>query len=60
MKLKDFKLPLLFLIIGSAVVIIGAVFKIMHWPYSNILIMLGGILEIIAAVLVVRQLLKAR
>lgn len=60
MKFQDFKIPLLFLIAGSAVVIIGAMFKIMHWPYANILIMLGGILEVIAAVLVLRQLLKSK
>lgn len=60
MRFQDFKTPLLFLIIGSAVVIIGALFKIMHWPYGNTMIMIGGVLEVIAAVLVIIQLLKSR
>lgn len=60
MKLKDFRIPLLFLIIGSTIVIIGALFKIMHWPYNNELIMLGGVLEVIAAILVIAQLLRTR
>jgi len=60
MKLKDFKFPLLFLIVGAAVVIIGALFKIMHWPYGNVFIMVGGVLEVIAAILVIVQLLKTK
>ncbi len=60
MKFQDFKTPLLILILGSALVIIGAVFKVLHWPYSNILMMIGGVCEVIAAVLVILQLLKSR
>ncbi len=60
MKLQDFKIPLLVLIFGSAIVIIGALMKIMHWPYANVMIMLGGACEVVAAVLVIRQLLKPR
>ena len=60
MKLQDFKTPLLFLIIGSALVILGVLLKITHWPYGNLIILVGGILEVIAAILVVIQLLKSR
>ena len=60
MKFQDFKIPLIILILGSALVILGAVFKILHWPYSNVIMMLGGICEVIAAVLVILQLLKSR
>jgi hypothetical protein len=60
MKLQDFKTPLLILILGSAVVILGAVFKVLHWPYGNMIMMVGGICEVVAAVLVIIQLLKSR
>lgn len=60
MKFHDFKIPLIVLIIGSAIVVIGALMKIMHWPYGNIMIMLGGVCEVIAAVLVIRQLMKSK
>ncbi|EDM43167.1 hypothetical protein SCB49_11849 [unidentified eubacterium SCB49] len=60
MKLQDFKIPLLVLIVGSALVILGAVFKVLHWPYANIFMMIGGVCEVIAAVLVILQLLKSR
>ncbi len=60
MKFQDFKTPLLILILGSALVIIGAVFKVLDWPYGNLFMMIGGVCEVIAAVLVIRQLLKSK
>ena len=60
MKFQDFKTPLLILILGSAIVILGAVFKVLHWPYGNVIMLIGGVCEVIAAVLVIVQLLKSR
>ena len=31
--------------LGAAVVIIGALFKIMHWPYGNLMLIIGLITE---------------
>lgn len=31
--------------LGAAVVIIGALFKIMHWPYGNLMLIIGLVTE---------------
>lgn len=64
MNIKKFKTPLIVLIIGAALVVIGSIFKIMHWGVgifqANSLIMLGGIIEVVAALLVILTLLKSK
>ena len=35
MKVKQFVIPLIFFLLGIALTIIGALFKIQHWPYGS-------------------------
>ena len=38
------------IIVGSLIVVIGALAKIQHWPIANLLLPIGMLLEIIAAI----------
>ncbi|MBD3725259.1 MAG: hypothetical protein IE891_10920 [Flavobacteriaceae bacterium] len=42
---NKFKTPLRLLLLGMAITIVGALFKIMHWPAANILLGIGLICE---------------
>ena len=50
MKVKQFVFPLLICILGVIFTIIGALFKIQHWPYGPELLTLGSILEVIGLI----------
>jgi hypothetical protein len=41
---------IILLIIGSIVVLLGALAKIQHWPLANLILPIGMLLEIIAAI----------
>ena len=44
--------------IGAAVVIMGALFKIMHWPGANFMLTIGMLTEAIAIITLIVVLLK--
>jgi hypothetical protein len=50
MKIKNI---LIVLFLASVVVVTGALFKIMHWPYAQILLITGLSLEAISVVLLI-------
>jgi hypothetical protein len=48
---------IILMVAGMVVVLVGALFKLMHWPGSNVTLGFGMVLEAIAlALLVVRSL----
>ena len=58
MKLKTFIVPLILLLAGAAVVIIGALFKIMHWQFGNEILIFGMAFEVVALVFLMLKLIK--
>ena len=58
MKFKTFLIPLILLVAGAAIVILGALFKIMHWQFGNGVLIFGMVLEVVALVLLILKLLK--
>ncbi len=55
---EQYKIPLILFLFGMVITIIGSLFKIMHWPYSNLLLIFGMISEILAIFIVIRIILK--
>ena len=52
------KHAIVILLIGCAICIIGALFKIMHWPLAGLILMTGMLLEATGIVLFLYKLLK--
>uniref|UniRef100_UPI00404A174A GldL-related protein n=1 Tax=Flavobacterium sp. TaxID=239 RepID=UPI00404A174A len=50
------KYVLAFFLVGIVLTILGFLFKVMHWPSANILIILGSIFEVIALILFIYKL----
>jgi len=55
---KQYIVPLVFFFLGMAITIIGALFKIMHWPGANFMLTIGMITEAIALITLIVVLLK--
>lgn len=51
------KYVLAFFLVGVVLIITGSLFKIMHWPSANVLMILGSIFEVIALILFVYKLM---
>lgn len=64
MNLSKFRIPLLALILGAALVVLGLVFKSMQLGWglmqANTLVMLGGIIEAIAAIMALVVLIRIK
>jgi uncharacterized membrane protein len=45
-------------LIGIVLTIIGALFKVMHWPYADLLLNIGTAVEIISLVLLIIKLIR--
>ena len=54
MTFKTFIIPLILLLAGAAIVIIVALFKIMHWPGGNEILIFGMAIEVVALVLMLK------
>ena len=55
---KQYIVPLVFFLLGMAITIIGALFKIMHWSGANFMLTIGMITEAIALITLIVVLLK--
>ena len=58
MNLKQFIIPLILLLAGIALTILGALFKIQHWPKGELLFTIGAFLEFTALFLAIIKLIK--
>lgn len=56
--MKGYLAPLIFFLVGLAVTIIGSLFKLMHWPGANAILITGTLLEVLAIVFLIYLLLK--
>lgn len=54
MEIKQ-KNSLKFIILGMAITIVGALFKIMHWPYATVLLIIGLLLEAVGLVMLIAK-----
>lgn len=55
---KQYIIPLVFLLTGIAITIIGALFKLMHWPGATIILSIGLLAEASALIIVIIAALK--
>lgn len=55
---KQYIIPLVFLLTGIAITIIGALFKLMHWPGATIILSIGLLAEASAIIIVIIAALK--
>ena len=55
MKIKH---TIIIFIIGLILRIIGALFKIMYWPFANVLLMISIFLQVIGVILLLYKLSK--
>jgi hypothetical protein len=55
---KQYALPILFFTLGIAITIIGAMFKIMHWPGATIILTAGLLAEATALIVLIITIAK--
>jgi hypothetical protein len=55
---KQYALPILFFTLGIAITIIGALFKIMHWPGATALLTTGLLAEAAALIILIISIAK--
>ncbi|MFY8067811.1 MAG: hypothetical protein RSE15_01855 [Flavobacterium sp.] len=55
---KHYKLTLVLFLLGMIITIIGALFKLMHWPGANFLLIIGMLTEAIAIITLIVVILK--
>ncbi|WP_394368932.1 GldL-related protein [Gelidibacter pelagius] len=58
MNLKTFILPLILFLSGFVFIIIGSLFKIMHWQFAVEALIAGMALEVISLVMAILKLIK--
>ena len=57
---KKYTVPLVLFLLGMAITIIGALFKLMHWPGANFMLIIGMIAEAIAILTLIVTILKKK
>jgi hypothetical protein len=55
---SQYKIPLVLFLLGMLLTIVGALFKIMHWPFASMLLISGTLSEAIAIVSIIVIVLK--
>ena len=58
MNTKKHIIPLILFLIGFALTIFGALFKIQHWPYGSEILTFGMLFQILAVVILIISLIK--
>ncbi len=54
------KKALLIFLIGSLIIIVGALFKVMHWQFANALLLVGLLAEIFSITILAYHILKKK
>ncbi|MBL0126853.1 MAG: hypothetical protein IPP83_05215 [Flavobacteriales bacterium] len=47
------------LLVGTAVITLGSLFKVLHWPTANIQLLLGAMLQVAALLVLAYRTVKA-
>ncbi len=58
MKLVQFLIPLYFFVFGIVLTIVGALFKIQHWPYGSEILLGGSFFELLGIIITIIILIK--
>ena len=56
--IKTYRVPFVLILLGMVVTIIGSLFKIMHWPGANFMLIIGMLIEALAIIVLIIVLLK--
>lgn len=56
--IKTYRVPFVLILLGMVVTIIGSLFKIMHWPGANLMLIIGMLIEALAIIVLIIVLLK--
>ncbi|WP_452224321.1 GldL-related protein [Lacinutrix chionoecetis] len=59
MKNKQFIIPVIIFLLGFIFTILGALFKIQHWPYGPQLLTIGSFIEVIGLIVLIGVLVKS-
>ncbi len=57
---NQFKIPLVLFLIGMIISVVGALFKLMHWPGANIILIMGMLIEAGAILSLIITILKKK
>lgn len=57
MKLKQLIVPIVFLLFGLVLTILGSLFKIQHWQFASELLTIGMLLEAFGLILLIIKLI---
>ncbi len=55
---KQYAIPLALFFLGMAITIVGALFKIMHWPGASLMLIIGMLTEATSIIVLITILLK--
>lgn len=53
-----YKIPLVLFLLGMVITIVGALFKIMHWPGASILLVVGMLTEAFSIITLIVFIIK--
>ena len=56
--MKKYRIPLILFLLGMTITIIGALFKLMHWPGATILLATGLLAEAAALIVLIISISK--
>ena len=55
---NQYKIPLILFLLGMLFTVVGALFKIMHWPFASMLLIVGMLTEAVAIITLIAIVLK--
>ena len=55
---SQYKIPFIFFLLGMLFTILGALFKIMHWPFASWILIVGMLTEAVAIIALIAIVLK--
>lgn len=55
---NQYKTPLVLFLLGMVITVVGALFKLMHWPFASWVLILGMFTEAIAIITLISIVLK--
>jgi hypothetical protein len=55
---NQYKIPFILFLLGMLFTVVGALFKIMHWPFASMLLIVGMLTEAVAIITLIAIVLK--
>lgn len=55
---KQYAIPFALFLFGLMITIIGALFKIMHWPGASLMLIIGSLTEALAIIILIVSIFK--